>query len=294
LQIRHPRFESGRGLSIGLRANLASPTREPTRKPDARARRASKGLWGPTLGTGFASPTRKQGHRLNGTDRMNPEVARSYRWLFWTMALLGLTLDQVGKYGVFASLYNYGAGGSQVVVDGFLTFEVEFLPPHLSDPGDGLLYHLRTVSGERMPAVNHGALWGQQLGLAPHISNLLFAGVSLVAALAMIIWISRPRSPRDGWLCFALGLIFAGAVGNGYDRLVFRGVRDFLRLHPFDSLSTMWTGHPFPIFNIADCCLVCGAVILVFQALFLSPKEEPKPAANQAAETSHPEPVSTE
>jgi lipoprotein signal peptidase len=96
--------------------------------------------------------------------------------------------------------------------------------------------------------------------------------------LVILIWCFTPRSARDGLLCFALGLIFAGAIGNGYDRLVFNGVRDFLRFHPFDPVATWVTGNPFPIFNVADCCLVLGAVVLVFQALFLTPKEEAAPA----------------
>lgn len=202
---------------------------------------------------------------------------RTYRWLFLTMALFGLAADQISKYWVFSSLYEEGLGGNLVVVDNILTFEVEYLPPHLSDTGAGLLHHLRTISAPTMPAVNHGALWGQKLGFDASTANYLFSGVSFLAALAILIWSLTPRSARDGLLCFALGLIFAGALGNGYDRLVFNGVRDFLRFHPFDPPALWITGNHFPIFNVADCCLVVGAIILVFQALFLQPKEDKTP-----------------
>jgi lipoprotein signal peptidase len=47
-------------------------------------------------------------------------------------------------------------------------------------------------------------------------------------------------------------------MGNLYDRLVFNGVRDFLH---WDYL------YNWPVFNIADCCLVTGACMLLVQAL---------------------------
>jgi lipoprotein signal peptidase len=66
----------------------------------------------------------------------------------------------------------------------------------------------------------------------------------------------------------ALGLILGGTVGNLYDRLVFGGVRDFMYFH---RNSFEW-----PVFNIADCCLVVGAVLLLVQAVFVTPKQNPE------------------
>jgi lipoprotein signal peptidase len=63
----------------------------------------------------------------------------------------------------------------------------------------------------------------------------------------------------------ALGLILGGTVGNLYDRIVFGGVRDFLYFYWFD----------FPVFNVADSCLVVGASLLLLQALFGKQKTEP-------------------
>ena len=67
---------------------------------------------------------------------------------------------------------------------------------------------------------------------------------------------SRQTTARDWALCAALGLILAGTVGNLYDRIVFNGVRDFLFFHLIE----------WPVFNVADCCLVCGAFLLLGQA----------------------------
>jgi lipoprotein signal peptidase len=171
---------------------------------------------------------------------------RSYRLLFWCLALVGLSADQATKYGVFAWLRSVPGhahvvyqdperGGFQIVAQ----FDVD---------GDG----------QMTPHVNHGALFGF---LRQHktLANATFAAISLLAAVAIIAWSMLPATARDGWLCAALGLILGGTLGNLYDRVMFNGVRDFLHwFYLFD----------WPVFNIADCCLVSGAGLLLVQAFF--------------------------
>ena len=85
----------------------------------------------------------------------------------------------------------------------------------------------------------------------------MFAAVSFLAAVGIAYWSRRPATRGDRILCAALGLILAGTIGNLYDRLVFDGVRDFLHWYRwFD----------WPVFNIADCCLVFGAGLLLAHA----------------------------
>ena len=68
-------------------------------------------------------------------------------------------------------------------------------------------------------------------------------------------------------------LILGGTLGNLYDRVVFHGVRDFLHWsYAFD----------WPVFNIADCCLVSGAFLLLFQAFFAKHEQA---AAEHAEQT---------
>src|SRR5216683_1004063 len=84
---------------------------------------------------------------------------RSYRWLFWTLALCGLALDQGSKYGLFAGLYSEGqSSGLITVVPGVFYLETTY--SRLEDDGQDLLSPLRKANGPKLPSVNHGALWG--------------------------------------------------------------------------------------------------------------------------------------
>jgi lipoprotein signal peptidase len=197
---------------------------------------------------------------------MKSQAERSYRWLFWCLVLIGFTLDQASKYAVFHWLYNDGNGDAKVLVPGAFYLTAQFT--RTSDTGDGLLSPLRTWGGDKLPYVNTGALFG--LG---RDANLLYALVSIGAALAILVWSARPASARDRFLSVALGLILAGTLGNLYDRIVFSGVRDFLHWN----YLVDW-----PVFNLADCCLVCGAFLLLVQAFWSQPAACPQQA--EAAE----------
>jgi lipoprotein signal peptidase len=199
---------------------------------------------------------------------------RTYRGLLWTLAVLGLLLDQGTKYGMFRWLYTPGLEGRREVVPGAFRLIAQFTgePP----AADGFRAPLQAWNGPVLPRVNHGALFG--LGNEYQIyANGFFACVSLAAAAAIILWSSRRTAARDAWLCAALGLILAGTLGNLFDRVVFGGVRDFFYFYWIE----------WPVFNVADCFLVCGAGLLLLQA-FLAPAEkkakapEPAPAAAAA------------
>src|SRR5207244_9224832 len=97
------------------------------------------------------------------------------------------------------------------------------------------------------------------------LANGLFALISVLAAVAIAYWSTRPTATRDASLCAALGLILGGTLGNLYDRLIFGGVRDFLYFHYIE----------WPVFNIADCCLVCGAFLLLAQPTWRHPAKQP-------------------
>jgi signal peptidase II len=205
---------------------------------------------------------------------MNAALQRPYLWLVGLMALVGLAADQASKYIVFAKLY---AGDHRYeVVPGY--FDLCVLYTGKADAGDQPLSFLRTISTDRLPHVNRGALFG--IGNAEDGPgwNTFFACISVAAAIFIVFWVSRPAVAQDRFLCLALGLILAGTLGNLYDRIVFGGVRDFLHCYYGERV--------WPDFNIADCCLVCGACTLLVHSFFVSEKTtEPantEPAAQPA------------
>jgi len=97
---------------------------------------------------------------------------------------------------------------------------------------------------------NTGASFGLARGWAPIIAA--------VAVTAVVLLVALVRRVRSDALAVALGLVIGGALGNLTDRLV-RGhhgaVVDFIALH-------FW-----PTFNVADSCIVVGAILA---ALLLS------------------------
>jgi signal peptidase II len=127
---------------------------------------------------------------------------------------------------------------------------------------------------ELRTSYNSGALWGFMSG-TPH-SSLIFAGLSMLAGLAILYWLFVRKAAVDRWLTVALGLIMAGAIGNCYDRLVLGHVRDFVHLH-IDAI-----GFNFAIFNFADNMLVIGAVTLMLLAL--RPESAPPQQTRNEAE----------
>lgn len=200
---------------------------------------------------------------------MNAATTRPYLWLFGILAIVGLVADQTSKYVVFTKLYPAEAESETVVPVIHGLFSLRTMYTFTVDPGDQTLSRLRTVSGERLPHVNKGALFG--IGNDGDGLNHVFAIISVLAAGFIVFWASRPSVASDRFLCLALGLILGGTLGNFYDRIVFGGVRDFLHCY--------YESHVWPDFNIADCCLVCGAgVLLVHSFLVTEPAKQPEPA----------------
>jgi signal peptidase II len=201
---------------------------------------------------------------------------RTYRVLLWSLALTGLLVDQVSKYGVFSWLYDVPESKL------YALFQVEPSTRYFSivsrdvdsvgrvrNRGFFLEVAFESApdaAGRPVPHVNHGALFGF-LRDYETAANRGFALISLLAAAAIIFWSSQKSTAKDRWLCAALGLILAGTLGNFYDRMLFNGVRDFLHWNYY---------FDWPVFNLADCCLVTGACLLLVQAFLL-----PHPTAQQ-------------
>ena len=192
---------------------------------------------------------------------------RTYRWLLVSLATFGLAADIASKYVVFRWLHKDGQfndvshiGNEYDVAPEWFKFIAQF-DPNTPTSNTPWVNALQTWSAPDMPRVNHGALFGIG-GAKKGLANGTFAAVSMAAAIAIVVWGTRPSTARERGLMAALGLILGGTVGNLYDRLVFGGVRDFLYFYKVE----------WPVFNIADCCLVVGAGLLLVQAVFVAPE----------------------
>jgi signal peptidase II len=90
--------------------------------------------------------------------------------------------------------------------------------------------------------------------------------LTLVAvAVAAVILRTARRMRSAGW-AVALGLVLGGALGNLIDR-IFRAP-SIGRGHVVDWISVFGpNGEHWPIFNVADSCIVCGAIVAAVLSL---------------------------
>lgn len=99
--------------------------------------------------------------------------------------------------------------------------------------------------------------------------NILSGRIGLLSIISLafvvgVIWFMVVKKPQNKIFRAAVMLLFAGAVGNVIDR-IFRGfVVDFIKT----------TFISFPVFNIADIAITCGAGLLIIYLLFFDTKKE--------------------
>ncbi|MEV4239328.1 signal peptidase II [Nocardia sp. NPDC050408] len=86
--------------------------------------------------------------------------------------------------------------------------------------------------------------------------------LTLVAAAVVIGVIRIGRTLRSLWWAIGLGMVLGGALGNLVDRL-FRAPGP-LQGHVVDFIAVGW----WPVFNLADSSIVCGAILLVVLTVF--------------------------
>ena len=104
---------------------------------------------------------------------------------------------------------------------------------------------------------NTGAAFGLFPGRQP-----VFMATSLFVLFVIAAYWRRVR-PRQWPVVVALALVTAGATGNLIDRAFIGQVTDFFEFTFVD----------FPVFNIADMCIILGVGILMVWVLF-GPDEE--------------------
>ena len=133
-----------------------------------------------------------------------------------------LVLDLVTKY-VIDGMYEEGTGVSAI-------------------PG---LFNIISVH-------NYGAAWGIFEG-----SQVMLIIMSLIF-LGIFIWYFIVEKKKSWLFIVTFAFLFAGCLGNLYDRIVFGYVRDFIQF-------AFWQS--FPIFNFADTFLTIGVIMFIIYLL---------------------------
>lgn len=122
---------------------------------------------------------------------------------------------------------------------------------------------------------------GQDIPFIPHIMELTFVKntgaawsilnehtwlLTLVSAIVVIVicWLVAKKF-FVGWVGLtSAALLLAGGVGNLIDRVLFGYVTDMLQTVFMD----------FPVFNVADCCITVGTVLLCVYVIFILKDEK--------------------
>lgn len=136
---------------------------------------------------------------------------------------------------------------------------------------------------------NNGAAFGMLRDLELRIGQLVVDGtfllgvLSAVVSIAIAVYLWRHRGRLGSLAGTALALVLAGALGNMIDRLRLGYVVDFIyvRSGNFD----------FPVFNVADSCVVVGAALLIIGSLFSDESSKHTSSASAVAPRSRPAPL---
>lgn len=173
--------------------------------------------------------------------------------LFFAILLVGLVVDLLTKQLIFGKYFQADSDAA---------------PRPVWILGDWLGIQTST---------NQGALFGMGQGL-----TVVFAVLSVLALAILIYLLFVNRWANDLFITITFAMIAGGILGNLYDRLGIwhdanialehrNAVRDWIHFN--------WEGgpklfNPWPNFNIADCLLVCGAILLCIHAVFIQPQME--------------------
>lgn len=100
--------------------------------------------------------------------------------------------------------------------------------------------------------------------------NILF--IILTSAIIAAILIYKYRmNIKDKFLLCTLGMIIGGAVGNLIDRFIHKAVIDFLDFRLIN----------FAVFNVADCFVVVGCIMLAVLLIFFDETSKKKGNENE-------------
>lgn len=156
-------------------------------------------------------------------------MPRKSNALPWLLvSALTIALDQLSKWWALSSLQP--AGLPHPVIPGFLNWTLAF------------------NTGAAFSFLAQGSGW----------QRWFFVLLAVVICTALVTWLTR--TPRREWrTALPLSLVIGGALGNLIDRLHASQVTDFIQVYYRD-----WY---YPTFNVADCGITVGALLLILFGL---------------------------
>lgn len=90
----------------------------------------------------------------------------------------------------------------------------------------------------------------------------LFSIVGMLAIIGFYLWLPKEKKMRP--MRLTLAMIVAGGIGNIIDRIAFGKVTDMIS---FDLIN-------FPVFNVADIGVTCGAIVMCVLWIFYYKDED--------------------
>lgn len=152
---------------------------------------------------------------------------------YYIIAAVVILIDQISKWLV----RNYMAYGESISVIG---------------------QHFFQITSHRNRGAAFGILENQRW---------FFIIVTVVVVIGIIIFIRKMKGSGKRLLPAALGLVLGGAIGNFIDRVLFGEVTDFFHFRFVFSLFGRQVDYEYAIFNVADCAIVIGVLLILLDTL---------------------------
>ena len=100
---------------------------------------------------------------------------------------------------------------------------------------------------------NYGAAFSILYG------NRIFLVIVSIITLVLVYYFLL-KNKRFKWIDIIIySLLIGGILGNLFDRIMYGYVVDYFDFYIF--------GYNFPIFNIADICIVCSVILIIIDTL---------------------------
>ena len=108
-----------------------------------------------------------------------------------------------------------------------------------------------------VPVYNTGISFGL-FNTGSELGRWILVLVAIALIIVLFIWLFRTKSV---YVVICLVLVLGGALSNLVDRIIIGAVIDFLDFHLL--------GFHWPAFNLADSCIVVGALLLLYKSLYV-------------------------